>query len=159
MGTEVYTHNDKNVVGVVAFKNFVSLWFYNGVFLEDKQKVLINANEGKTKAQRQWRFTGKEEIKENLILEYIKEAIQNEENGKVWKPQRSKTPEIPDLLKTAFSKEKKLQPAFEKLTPYIQKEYIEHLESAKRDETKQTRLEKAIPMILEGVGLHVRYRK
>jgi len=157
-GTEVYTHNGKNVLGLVAFKNFFSLWFYNGVFLEDKHKVLINANEEKTKALRQWRFTSKEEIKEDLILQYVNEAIQNEEVGKIWKPQKSKAPEIPSLLKAAFDKDKKLKSAFEKLSPYKQKEFIEHISSAKRDATKQCRLEKAVPMILKGVGLHDKYR-
>ena len=87
-GTEVYTHNGKNVVGVVGFKNHFTLWFYNGVFLQDKHKVLISAQDGKTKALRQWRFTSMAEINEKMILEYIREAIRNEDAGRVWKPQQ-----------------------------------------------------------------------
>ena len=81
-GTEVYTHNGKNVVGVVGFKHHFTLWFYNGVFLQDKHKVLISAQDGKTKALRQWRFTSIEEINERQILEYIREAIRNEDSGR-----------------------------------------------------------------------------
>lgn len=33
------------------------------------------------------------------------------------------------------------------------------LGSAKRDETRQDRLDKIIPMILEGIGLSDKYRK
>lgn len=157
-GTEVYTHNGRNIVGVVGFKNHFTLWFYNGVFLKDKHKVLISAQEGKTKALRQWRFTSKEEIKEKIILEYIREAIRNEEAGKVWKPQKSQPVDIPEILRNALDKNAKLRTAFEKLTPYKQKEYIEHIVSAKREDTRQSRLEKMKPMILSGIGLHDKYK-
>ena len=31
-GAEVFTYLGKNVVSYGGFKNFVSIWFYNGVF-------------------------------------------------------------------------------------------------------------------------------
>lgn len=158
-GTEVYTHNGKNVVGVVGLKNYVALWFYNGVFLKDEQKVLVTAADGKAKAQRQWRFTSKEEINEKMLLKYIREAIKNEEDGKTWKPQKSEPPKVPELLQEALEKNKKLQAAFDALAPYKQRDYIEYINSAKREETKQSRLEKIKPMILQGAGLHDKYRK
>lgn len=158
-GTEVYTHNGKNVVGVVGFKNHFTLWFYNGVFLQDNHRVLISAQDGKTKALRQWRFTSMDEIDEKLILEYIREAIRNEEAGRVWKPQKSKPADVPGILQNAIDKNQKLKKAFSKLPPYKQKEYIEHIDSAKREGTKQSRLEKIKPMILHGVGLHDKYKK
>lgn len=157
-GTEVYTYKGKNVVGVVGFKRFVTLWFYNGVFLNDHHNVLINAQEGKTKALRQWRFTSKNEINEKLILEYIHEAIRNEEAGKSWTPTKSGPAEVPELLRHSLASVPQLKKAFEKLTPYKQKEYIGHLQEAKRDETRQARLQKIIPMILQGIGLHDKYK-
>jgi len=51
-----YTINGKNVAGIAGFKDYFGIWFFNGVFLKDEEKVLINAQEGKTKAMRQWRF-------------------------------------------------------------------------------------------------------
>ena len=48
-GTPVYTFNNQNVIGVSGFKSYVGLWFYKGVFLTDKKKLLINAQEGITK--------------------------------------------------------------------------------------------------------------
>jgi uncharacterized protein YdeI (YjbR/CyaY-like superfamily) len=157
-GAEVYTHNGKNVVSCGGFKNYFTIWFYNGVFLKDEHKVLINAQEGKTKALRQWRFTSKDEIDENLILKYIYEAIKNEEEGKVWKPEKSKPVEIPELILNALNKEKKLKIAFQNLNAYKQKEYIEHINSAKREETKLSRLEKIKPMILAGIGINNKYK-
>lgn len=52
-GADVYTYQGKNVVSYGGFKQFFSLWFYNGVFLSDPLSVLINASEGKTKSLRQ----------------------------------------------------------------------------------------------------------
>ena len=52
-GAPCYTSNGKNVVGLMAFKSYFGLWFHQGVSLKDDAKVLINAQEGKTKALRQ----------------------------------------------------------------------------------------------------------
>lgn len=157
-GMEVFTWNGKHIVSYVGFKNFFSLWFYNGVFLNDKYNVLVNAQEGKTKALRQWRFTSASEIDEEKILEYITEAIENEKSGRVWKPEKSVDLELPDLMIAAFEQDQNLKSTFENLTPYKQKEYIEYLDSAKRAETKLTRLEKIRPMILSGLGLNDKYK-
>src|SRR5690606_9578173 len=75
-GGDVYTYNKKNVVAYSGFKNHFAIWFYNGVFLEDRDKVLLTASEGKTKALRQWRFTSAEEIDPKKLKAYIEEAIQ-----------------------------------------------------------------------------------
>ena len=71
-------------------QKFFTLWFFNGAFLKDKKKHLINANEGVTKSLRQWRFTSKEEINEKEILAYILEAIENEKQEKIIKPEKQK---------------------------------------------------------------------
>lgn len=157
-GMPVFTINGKNVVGYTGFKTHFGLWFYNGVFLSDPYQVLINAQEGKTKAMRQWRFESIEEIDESKILEYLQEAIQNEKEGKSWKAEKSGKIEIPDLLEEKLQADTKLKESFEALTPYKQKEYIEYINEAKRDATKISRLEKIIPMILEGIGLSDKYR-
>ena len=61
-GGPVFVLNNKNVLGIDGFKNYFTIWFYNGVFLNDPKKVLVNAQEGVTKALRQWRFNSKKEI-------------------------------------------------------------------------------------------------
>lgn len=158
-GTDVFTHKGKNVVGVVGLKNYFTLWFYNGVFLKDEQGVLLNSQEGKTKALRQWRFYSKSDINEALILDYIQEAIQLVEEGKVHKPEKLAPPAIPDLLFGQMEKDDALKVAFEKLSPYKQKDFIEYVSTAKRAETKQARLEKITPMILSGLGLNDKYKR
>ncbi len=155
----VYTLNGKNVLGLGAFNHHFGLWFFNGVFLKDEKKLLINAQEGKTKALRQMRFTTIEDIDKKTVLTYVKEAIENQKLGKEIKVDRSKKETvIPDELQQILNEDTNLLENFKSLTPYKQREYCEHIASAKREATKLSRLEKITPMILNGVGLHDKYK-
>ena len=66
-GGPVYTYNNKNVLGIGGFKSYFGIWFYNGVFLKDEKKLLINANEENTKSLRQMRFNSANEIDEKKV--------------------------------------------------------------------------------------------
>lgn len=158
-GGPVYTINKKNVVGVGGFKSYVGIWFFNGVFLKDEKKVLVNANEGVTKALRQWRFSSKEELLKNekFILQYINEAIANEKAGISQKPEK-KEAIVSELLNAEFKSDTKLKKAFEAFSPYKQREFSEYVETAKQEKTKLSRIEKIKPMILDGIGLNDKYR-
>jgi uncharacterized protein YdeI (YjbR/CyaY-like superfamily) len=157
-GAEEFTFNGNNVVSYGGFKHYFALWFYNGVFLSDKYKVLVNAQDGKTKSLRQWRFSSVEEMDEKKILEYITEAIEIEKKGLKIEPEKFKPVEAPKLLTDAFAGDKNLDLAFKKLSPGKQKEYILYIIEAKQETTKFKRLEKIKPMVLSGVGLNDKYR-
>ncbi|HRG58906.1 MAG TPA: YdeI/OmpD-associated family protein [Bacteroidia bacterium] len=157
-GADVYTFNGNNVLSFGGFKNFFSLWFFNGVFLKDKYKVLVNASEGKTKSLRQWRFTNINEIDENKILEYIYEAIEIEKKNLKITPKKFEALPIPNLLKEIFEKNQKLKTAFRLITPGKQNEYINFIVEAKQETTKIKRIEKIIPLIMDGKGLNDKYK-
>lgn len=156
-GGLTYTINGKNVIGIGGFKHFFTIWFYQGVFLEDKSKVLVNANEGVTKALRQWRFTSKEDVNEKLILSYLKEAIENSKSGKEIKPEKKKTV-VSELFNKELASDKFLAEAFGKFSAAKQNEFLEHIESAKKEETKLSRIEKIKPLIFENKGLNDKYK-
>ena len=158
-GAPVYTLNSKNVLGIMAFKRHFGIWFFNGVFLSDPLKVLENAQEGKTKAMRHWKFTRNEEINVPGVAAYVNEAIENQREGLEIKPSRSKSPEIPEVLQIALKSDTTLKKCFQELTPGKQREYCEYISSAKQDKTKHGRIEKISPMIRAGIGLNDRYRK
>ena len=80
-GAPCYTFDKKNVVGILGFKSYFGFWFHQGVLLEDRKKVLINAQEGKTKALRQWRMNSPNDIKPATIKAYVREAIQLVKDG------------------------------------------------------------------------------
>lgn len=155
----VYVLDNKNVIGIGGFKNYFTIWFFNGVFLKDEKKVLVNAQEGVTKSLRQWRFTSKDDIVEALVLEYIHEAIENEKQGKIIKTQNTGvTIEMPEIFQKELDLDENLAEAFLKFSPYKQKEFLEYIVEAKREETKRSRIEKIKPMILENIGLNDKYR-
>ncbi|QOG02006.1 YdeI family protein [Flavobacterium sp. MDT1-60] len=156
-GGPVYVYNKKNVIGIGGFKDYFTIWFFNGVFLKDEKKKLINAQEEKTKSLRQWRFTSKEEVNEAAILEYIAEAIENEKQGKIIKPSK-KEAIVSELLQKEMDQNPALSEAFQKFSPYKQYEFLEYIESAKQEKTKLSRIEKVIPMILGNAGLNDKYR-
>lgn len=158
-GSPVYGYGTKNLIGIGAFKLYVGLWFFNGVFIEDHANKLINAQEDITKALRQWRFKDISEMDASLILSYVNQAIQNHIEGKELKPQKTKKVAIPPELEKALKQDKSLSTAYNQLTPYKQKEYCEHIGSAKQEKTRHSRLDKAIPMIMSGKGLHDKYKK
>ena len=157
-GVPVYTLAGKNIVGITAFKNYSALWFFQGALLQDKYKVLVNAQEEKTRAQRQWRFNSVDDIDEKRVRTYVLEAMKNQEQGKTVKPAPKKALSMPGELEDVFKANPKAGEAFSKLAPYKQREYAEFISAAKRADTKSRRLEKILPMILVGKGLNDRYR-
>lgn len=160
-GMPVYTMKNKNVAGFSAFKSFVGIWFFQGVFLKDPAGKLINAQEGVTKGLRQWRFAGADEIRENreTILLYLEEATRNQLEGKEIKPDRNKPVEVPVELKEAFSNESSLEACFNALSLSKRREYSEYISQAMREETRHKRLEKILPMIRQGIGLNDKYAR
>ena len=123
-------------------QNHFALWFYNGVFLEDREKKW-SAEGGNTKALRQWRFTSKEEIDEKLILAYIWEAVrtnrrENLEAGILrWLV-------IPELLAEAFARNEGLEDAFAQLTSYKQRN-MQNISAQQSGKDSTHTPEKAIP--------------
>ena len=158
-GAPVYTLKNKNVVGIGAFKNHCSLWFFQGALLQEHTSLLENAQEGKTKALRQIRFSKGEEIPVSELRQYVLEAIRNHKEGKEIKPVKNIEVDIPEELAEAFAKDPALEVFFQELSPGRKREYCEYVASAKRQPTKLDRIEKIVSRIKNGEGLNDRYKK
>ena len=156
-GIPTYMLKNKNVLSISAFKNHFGIWFFNGVYLADPHTILYNAQEGKTKGLRQLRFTNAEQINKGIILDYVYEAIDNQRKGLEIKPEK-KPLLIPKELAQLFKENKKISALFDSLTLTKKREFTEYIGNAKREETKQIRLEKIIPMIINNIGLNDKYR-
>ncbi|MAY75251.1 MAG: hypothetical protein CMJ31_11140 [Phycisphaerae bacterium] len=157
-GAPCYTLDGKNVIGLTAFKNHAALWFHQGALLSDPDAVLLNAQEGKTKAQRQWRFTSAKDIKKTRVKAYVKEAIELQRAGAEIKPDRDKPILIPAELKAAFKEHPAARKAFDAMSKSCRREYADHVAEAKREDTRLRRAAKIIPMIESGAGLNDKYR-
>lgn len=158
-GIPAYIHKNKNILGLAAFKNYCGIWFHHGVFLNDDAKILVNAQKDKTRGLRQMRFSSFNEINPELVKQYVLEAIENSEAGKEIKPKRNVKPiVIPKELLQAFSKNKKLDNNFFKLSKSKQREFSEYILAAKKQATKNKRLVKILSLIEREEGLYDRYR-
>lgn len=159
-GTPVYCVNGKNVVGMASFKAYTGIWFYQGVFLEDTQKKLVNASDGETRGLRQWRFESADEIETDLdlVIAYVREAIENAKAGKEIKPQRNKPFDLPSELKEALRTDTELKKQYNLLSYSKRRDFARYIDQAKRPETRKKRLEKSILLIREGKGLMDQYK-
>lgn len=160
-GGPVYTFEDKNIVGMAAFKTYAGIWFYQGALLKDEKKKLVNAQEGVTKALRQWRFGSTKEIRSQsqTIVEYIAEAIINQQQGNEIKASKNKPVTIPAELEEVFAADPVLKSCFDLLSLTNRRDYAEYITTAKRPETRQERLKKIVPMILRVEGMNDKYKK
>lgn len=154
-GAPTYTHHG-NVVGFSAFKNHCGLWFFEGATLKDEAKVLMNAQEGKTQALRQWRFVEGDSVDEELVKQYVQEAALNMEKG-IKTTKKKVEVVVPKLLQDALDAEPKAKELFNGLAPSKRRDYAEHISSAKQEATQLRRLEKSMTLIREGKGLHDKY--
>jgi len=155
-----YMISGKNVLAICKFKAHCSIWFFNGVFLSDPEGVLENAQEGKTQAMRHWKFNSADQIDLVKVTGYINEAIENEKKGIKLAPIK-RAPVVfvlPPELTHRLQQDKSLETAFKALSKSKQRAYCEYIDTAKQEKTKQSRLHKIVPMILEGKGLNDLYR-
>lgn len=156
-GSPSYTLDKSILISIVGFKNHCAMWFHQGAFLKDAESVLVNAQEGTTKGMRQLRLEDGDKLNKTLLKKYTKETIENHRAGKKIAPSK-KTLKIPSELENEIKQNKKLAAAFAALSPGKQREYAEHIASAKQEKTRVSRLEKATPLILQKVGLYDKYK-
>jgi uncharacterized protein YdeI (YjbR/CyaY-like superfamily) len=128
--------------------------FFKGVILSDPHQLLIQQTEN-VQAARQLRFTSADEIiaLEPVIKSYIAEAVENEKAGKKVELKKTSAYDIPLEFKQKLDAVENLKSAFENLTPGRQRGYLLYFSSAKQAKTREARVAKYIPRILEGKGL------
>ena len=158
-----YTIEGKNVFALAQFKDWFGIWFFQGVFLSDPRGALTNAQEGKTKAMRHWKFQEVNNLPDKDIIFYMEEAIQNQRDGKVVpnsKPQKSSSTEpieVPPLLRDAFANDPILVKAFQSLSTAKQRGHCDYINTAKQEATKAKRLTKILPLIKNGNSIAALY--
>lgn len=150
-----YTLNGKNIVLIHGFKEYCALLFHKGALLKDPHGILIQQTEN-VQAARQLRFTNAQTIQEMqlIIQDYIEEAVQIEKAGLQVELKKHDEYTLPEELANKFVEIPDLKTAFEGLTPGRQRAYIMHFSSPKQSKTRESRVEKYIPHILDGKGLN-----
>jgi len=149
-----YTFQKRNVVLINGFKEFCALAFVKGALLKDASGILVRPGEH-TQAGRMIRFTSVREITalEPVLKAYVCEAIEAEKAGLRVLPKKTPEP-IPEELKNKFAKVPALKTAFHALTPGRQRAYVLYFSAAKQSSTRESRIEKCTPRILDGKGMN-----
>jgi uncharacterized protein YdeI (YjbR/CyaY-like superfamily) len=153
-GWPCYTHEGKNVILIHAFKEYCAVLFHKGALLKDAKRVLIQQTPN-VQVPRQIRFTSVEDVAklEKTLKAYVREAIEVEKAGlKVELKTTSDFP-IPEELRSRLEGDPALKAAFRGLTPGRQRAYLFYFSQAKQPKTRELRVEKCVPRILEGLGL------
>ncbi len=144
------------VCGFWGFKKHASLVFFQGSLLKDKKKIL-QQNPGNVH-NRHIKYTDVKQIDDGVVLEYLFEAIDNNRKGLKITETKDKTIVTPEDVVKQFKKAKVLS-YFDSLAFSHRKEYIQWIESAKKEETRTKRIEQAIEKLKDKQGLNDRYKK
>jgi len=154
-GCPCYAFEKANIVLIHGFKEYCALLFFKGALLKDTEGILIQQTKN-VQSARQIRFTDLSEITKmkKKLKEYIYEAIEVEKAGLKVKLKKTADFEMPGELQHKLNKNAALKKAFNALTPGRQRAYIFYFSQAKQSKTREERIEKSIPQILDGKGLN-----
>jgi len=144
-----------NIVLIHGFKEYCALLFFKGALLKDEKGILIQQTEN-VQAARQARFTNVREITklEKTLKAYICEAIEIEKAGLKVILKKTSEFKIPEELQDTLKNDAAFKTAFKALTPGRQRAYIYYFSQPKQSKTRQARIEKYMPQILDGKGLN-----
>jgi len=98
--------------------------------------------------------------KQSVLLAYIKQAVRlNDEGIKLPPRPKAKRKElvIPDYFSAAIKRNKKALATFEGFSYSHKKEYVQWITEAKREETRQQRLDTAVGWIAQGKARNWKY--
>ena len=153
-GCPCYTLNGSNIVLIHVFKEYCAYLFFKGALMQDTQGILIQQTEN-VQSARQVRFTSVEEIAEMkpTLKAYIKEAIEIEKSGAKVELKKTSEYTVPDEFQEKLDSIPALKKAFEALTPGRQRGYLYYFSQPKTSKTREARVEKYMPHIMDGKGI------
>ena len=151
-GKPCYTFQKSNIVIIQGFKESCALLFCKGVLLNDPKGILKKFG---WQAARRIPFTNVREIvaMEPILKAYIDEAMEAERAGLKVNFQKNPEP-VPEELQNKLDESPALKAAFKALTPGRQRGYVLYFSGAKQFKTRESRVEKCMPQILNGKGLN-----
>ena len=154
-GVPCYTFQKSNIVLIHVFKEYCAILFVKGALLKDDYGILIQQTEN-VQAARQVRFTKVQAIveMESILKAYIHEAVEVEKTGLKVNYKKATEFSIPDEFQNKLDENPALDTAFYALTPGRQRAYLLYFSAPKQAKTRESRIEKCVPQILDGKGLN-----
>ena len=150
-----YTFDGRNIAIVSALKSYASISFFKGALLKDTHQILEKPSEN-CQAARVIKFTSETSVRERepFVRDYIREALQVEQAGLKVDFKAKDEIVIPDELQRKLDELPALRSSWEQLTPGRKRGYVLYFSSAKQSRTREARIDKYAPWILEGRGMH-----
>ena len=154
-GVPCYTFQKSNIVLIHGFKEYCALLFVKGALLKDASGILIQQTEN-VQSARQIRFTNLREIVElePTLKAYVLEAIAVEKAGLKVDYKKAAEFSMPEEFIDKLEEVPGLQDAYDALTPGRQRAYLLYFSAPKQAKTRESRIEKCVPQILDGKGLN-----
>lgn len=148
------------VCSMAAFKQHCAFGFWKASIMKDPNKIMQLKDRG---AMGHFdRITSIKDLPaDKIMLAYIKEAVQLNENG-VKLPAKTKTVQkeitVPSDVTAALKKNAKARKVFEAFSPSHKKEYIEWVTEAKTEPTRIKRLNTMMEWLEEGKDRNWKYK-
>lgn len=154
-GQPCYSLGKGNVVLMHGFKDYCALLFFKGALLEDPEGILIRQTDN-VQAARQVRFADARAIGklQSAVKALVRQAIAAEQAGLKVKLKKTSQFPVPAEFRRELETDSALSKAFAALTPGRQRAYLLHFAGAKQSRTREARIEKCRPRILDGIGLN-----
>jgi hypothetical protein len=150
------------ICSMASFKQHCSFGFWKASIMDDPNNILEKV--GKTSMGSLGALTSKKDLPaDKIIISYIKTAVRLNEEGinlEKAKPGTSaKTLEVPDAFTKALAKNKEARKTYDAFSHSNKKEYIDWINDAKTDATRDKRIATAIEWMAEGKIRHWKYIK
>jgi hypothetical protein len=154
-----YDH-DGIMLGTIALKHAVCVWFHKGALMKDAHKLFERPEKDEAKGIRKYRIEEGGMIDEKAFVDLVKQAVKVNVSGAKLpdaKPLR-KALVVPEELETVLRKDDEALSHWEGMTAAQQREYVEWITDARRDETRKRRVAEAYQDIREGRTRNEKYR-
>jgi len=148
-----FSYKGKMYCGMSAFKEHCAFGFWHPMMRKDDNSLEGMGSFGKIKSLADL-------PREGEFARRARQAMKLTDEGVKAPPRPKKAREpivVPPELEAALAKNKKAKATFDAFTYSHQKEYVEWITEAKREETRDARLKQAIAWMAEGKSRHWKY--
>jgi uncharacterized protein YdeI (YjbR/CyaY-like superfamily) len=159
-----FMFDDRILCSMASFKQHCSFIFWQAEAMEDPQNILEKV--GRTAMGHLGRITTLSELPpDHMMKAYIRESARLIQEGVKPpakprpKPGVKKSLAIPDYFRKALAANKKALKTFEAFSATNKKDYLEWVEEAKTEPTRNKRLSTAIEWMSEGKPRNWKYMK
>lgn len=154
-----FSYKGKLFAGLGSFKAHVTCGFWH----QDMEKILQSAGlRTSDAAGLLGRLTSLEDLPDDrTMLRFIKTAVALQDSGKPSRPSAKAKPALPlpPALAEALRRNARATAQWEKFPPSAKRDYIDWINDAKREETREQRFLTTIEWVGEGKRRHWKYEK